>query len=168
MLQTLDLWFAVFFSVVGLFFRNPDSAPVLGGLLIIVLSTIAQPGPGYDAEALRTRAGLLPLSAADLLLARDLAWLILALLVTSPYNLIGCVSGALAALAVGHRALMYSGADQHRWHFAAGQVAPTGLYQILAIILAGIAVEQLGYFGLAGAAAGWLWSLQRYGRRLHL
>jgi hypothetical protein len=165
LLQTLDVWFAAFFAFVGLFLSDADSSLVLGGLLVVVLSTVAQPCPGFDAEAVRTRRALLPLSGLHVLLARDLAWMLVTLPITAPYRLIPCMAGALAALAVGHRALREPPVEQHRWHFAAGHVAPTGLYQILAIILATAGVEQFGLGGLAAAALAWFASLQWYGRR---
>lgn len=171
LLQTLDVWFAVFFSLIGVAYRmldpnaDPASTLVLGALLVIILSTLAQPGLGFDAEALRTRAGLLPVSGVSLLFARDLAWFVVAVVVTAPFRLAPAVAAAFAALAVGHRAIGIRTCDQHRWHFASGQIVSTGLYQILFIILATVGVEQFGLIALAAAAAGWGGSLYWYGRR---
>jgi hypothetical protein len=108
LLQTLDVWFAAFFAIVGVAYRIPDpnadpaSTPVIGGLLII-----KHPGLGFDVEAMQTGARLLPY-----LVAR------------------------FAATAVGQRSAELRAVDQHHCHFTAGQLVSTGLYQILAIILA--------------------------------
>lgn len=90
LLQTLDLWFAALLSLGGCLYRilyphpDPMAAVVIGGLIVILLSTAAQATSAFDAESAIARRLLLPLTGRDVLLARDMAWFVVLLVLTSP------------------------------------------------------------------------------------
>lgn len=171
LLQTLDIWFAALLSLGGCLYRifdpHPDSMAtvVIGGLIVILLSTAAQANSSFDAESSVTRGLLLPLSGRDVLLARDLAWFVVLLVVFAPFGWINTVSGAFLALAVGHRTALAPPMEQMRWQFASGQIAPIGVFQIIGIVLAVSTTQQFGPAVLPVCAAVWWASLEWFGRK---
>ncbi|MGJ5816537.1 hypothetical protein [Paludibaculum fermentans] len=171
LLQTLDLWFAALLSLGGclylLFYPQPDpmAKVVIGGLIVILLSTAGQASSSFDAESAIARRLLLPLSGRDVLLARDLAWLIVLLLLTGPYGWHRTLSAGFLALAAGHRTALTPPTEQTRWQFAAGQLIPTGLFQIFAVMLAISTTHQYGPLVTLAAAGIWYASLQWFGRK---
>ena len=147
----LDVYFAATLSFGGLVYRllaaHPDpSAPlVLGQLTVILLSTLAQCPWLFEVNDGRMRARLLPLSGIAILLAHDIAWFILVLALAWPYPILPSIAACCMALAVGHHAAVDPPLEQRRWRFAQGRVAPTGILQILALVSAGVAVNQFGW-----------------------
>ncbi len=170
LLQTLDLWFATLLSLGGCLYRilsahpDPMAPVVLGGLVAILLSTAGQASSSFDAESAVARRLLLPLSGRDVLLARDLALFIPLLILTAPHNPLGAASAGFLALAAGHRTILTPPTEQTRWQFAAGQLVPTGLFQIFAVILAVSTTNQYGPLVTLATAAIWWASLEWYGR----
>jgi hypothetical protein len=164
MLQTLDVVFAVIVALGGLAYRlvaedaDPLIGAVCGGLLVIVMSTLAQ------ARAATTRLRLFPISGADILLSRDAAWLAIVLVLGCTYDLKVVITAALAALTVGHRGDVV----QRRWQFASGELGPTGLLQIFAIMLAGAAAQSYGWIAVPTAFGLYAVSLRWYARREYL
>ena len=171
LLQTLDVWFAALLSLGGFLYRifdphpDPTAQVVISGLIVILLSTAAQANSAFDAESAVARGLLLPLTGRDVLLARDLAWLLVLLVLTVPYGWFGVAAGGCLALAVGHRTALGPPIEQTRWQFASGQLAPTGLFQIFGIALAISTTQQFGPAVLPVAAAIWWASLEWFGRK---
>ena len=163
MLQTLDVVFAAIVAVGGGVYRlltaeaDPLIAAMCGGLLVIAMSTLAQASPA------KTRLRLLPLSGAEILSTRDAAWLVIVLALGCTYELKVVIAGALAALAVGHRGNVV----QRRWQFSSGELSPTGLFQILAIMVAGAAAQSYGWIVAPAVLALYAASLGWYARRVY-
>lgn len=171
LLQTLDLWFAALLSFGGCLYRiltprpDPMATVVIGGLIVVLLSTAAQAASAFDAEAAIARRLLLPLTGRDVLLARDLAWLVPLFLLTAPYGLHRTLAAAFLVLAAGHRTVLTPPAAQTRWQFAAGQLFPTGAIQIVGVMAATGTVQQYGPLVTLACAAIWWGSLEWFGRR---
>ena len=163
MLQTLDVVFAVIVALGGAAYRllaqetDPLIPAVCGGLLVIVMSTLAQ------ANTVKTRLWLLPLSGTDILVSRDVAWLVVLLALGCTYELKVVIAGGLAALAVGHRGSVV----QRRWQFSSGELRPTGLFQIVAVMIAGAAAQSYGWIVVPCAAAFYAVSLRWYATRVY-
>lgn len=166
----LDLYFAAALAVGGVAYRmlaaHPDPAlPLaLSILTVIFLSTMAQTQFGSDAESQRVRLRLMPLSGVEILLAKDLAWFCLALLLVLPFHVVAAASAALAALAVAHHTAVRRPIAQQRWRFACGHLAPTGLIQLACLVSAGVAAHQYGWPALLIAFAVYAGSLWWFGR----
>jgi hypothetical protein len=171
LLQTLDVWFAALLSLGGLLYRlldpraDPVAQLVIGGLIVVLLSTAGQANSSFDAESAVARGLLLPLTGRDVLLARDLAWFLVLLVLAVPYGWFGVAAGGFLVLAVGHRTVLVPPIEQTRWQFASGQLAPTGLFQILGVVVAVSTTQQFGPVVLPVAAAIWWASLEWFGRK---
>lgn len=169
-LGMLDFYFAAVLSLGGLLYRiyspHPDPmAPlVIGHLVVILLSTMAQTLYGTDAAAMHTRLQILPLSGVQILLAKDASWLLLVLVLAWPSPILPILAASAAALAVGHSVQVKQVIPQRRWRFAQGSLAPTGIVQMVALVAAGASVNQLGARMLPVVAAAYLVSLFWYGR----
>ncbi len=171
-LQSLDVYLAALLSAGGIAYRmlaatpDPVAPVVMGGLVVLFMSTLAQVGGGFDPDAMLTRQRLLPVSGFDLLLARDVAWMLIVVVLVAAYPLLPSLSAAFAALAAGHSTVVRTPLEQKRGHFAAGRLAPNGLYQCAAIIAAGAAASQWGWPVLIAALGVWWLSAWHYGRRI--
>jgi len=171
LLQSLDVWLAALLSLGGYLYRtldahaDPMAQVVIGGLVVILLSTLAQANSSFEAESAVARGLLLPLTGRDVLLARDLAWLVLMLVVGAPCRWVDCLSAGFVALAAGHRTMLAPPMEQTRWQFASGQLAPTGLLQIAGIVLAVSTAQQFGFGVLPVCVGAWWASLEWFGRK---
>lgn len=171
LLQTLDLWFAALLSLGGclyrIFYPHPDpmASVVLGGFIVILLSTAGQASSSFDAESAIARRLLLPLTGRDVLLARDLAWFLALLVLIAPYGWHRTAAAGFLALAAGHRTILTPPTEQTRWQFAAGQLVPTGLFQIFAVILAVSTAHQYGPLVTLVCGGIWWASLEWFGRK---
>ena len=170
-LWMLDLYFAAALAVGGILYRryaaNPDPAAdlVIGHLLLILLSTLAQANIAFDAGAEETRARLLPVSGAAILFAQDLAWLSIAAVLAAGYATVPVGAAALAALIAGHSGVGRPPAPQRRGHFATGTLWPVGIAQIFAILITGALAVRFGVVVLLAAVLVYVGSLAWYGRR---
>jgi hypothetical protein len=170
-LRMLDVYFAAALSIGGAAYRSlvPHAdvmAPrVIGHLIVIMMSTLAQAHLALDAESNDTRARLFPVTGTAVLFARDAAWLsIVGLMV------LWCVSlpvalAAFAALTVGHYPAAWPRIEQRLGHFASGTLAPVGMAQMLAITAAGVATFRFGVLATPLFAGCYLASLFWYGRK---
>jgi hypothetical protein len=173
----LDVWFAAVIALGGVLYlwfpRDPGSARapdemapvVLSGFLVILLSTMAQANAGFDPQGAQARARLLPVSRRDLLLARDVAWVAVVVVITLPFGLLRSTAGAFAALAIGHQGVMHAAVEQHRGQFARGRLSWTGVFQIVGIAVAVATTLQFGWLSWVVCLAAWAISLVWFGRR---
>ena len=70
----------------------------------------------------------------------------------------------MIALAVGHHAAILKPQPQVRWRFAGGEIAPSGLFQMIPMFTLGVATARTSAWFLAPAAAAFFASLWWYGR----
>jgi hypothetical protein len=170
MLSTLDFYVALLLSLAALAYRAsglslPAEALMPMTLLVIVaLSSYAQCLFGLDGDSGLERYRLLPLSGWQVLLAKDAAFLTLAILVVLPLAPLAGFGAALVALALGHNATVNHQREQTRWRFSAGAPLMEGLVQCGLIAMAGSSVAHSVWM-IAPCAAAWAGSVWWYGRR---
>lgn len=144
-----------------------EALPVIAILTALTLSTHTQGLFGLDGPATAQRYRLWPLRGWEALLAKDLAFLTVLFLLVLPNSVLAGMAGGLAALVIGHRISVEEELPQRRWRFSGGQLAPTGLIQIVAVFVAGFGLRNSpDPRWLALATTAWLGSLWYYGRRL--
>ena len=168
MLSVLDTYLAFAVSLGGTAYRfasaqpDADAYPILTFLAGLALSTYAQCLFGLDSSSGTTRYGLLPLARWQVLLAKDIAWLGVLLVVVLPLDTGYGLSFGLAALAIGHFAPLRA---QQRWRFTSGRVG-LGAAQVLAGGMLGAAEERWGAGLALIAAVAWIVSLYLAPKRL--
>jgi hypothetical protein len=170
MLCTLDFYVALLLSAAVLAYRAsgmklPAEALLPMTLLVMVaLSSYAQCLFGLDGESGLERYRLLPVGGWQVLLAKDAAFLALAILLALPLAPLAGFGGALVALAVGHNATVTHQREQVRWRFSSGAPITEGLAQCALIAMAGASVGYSAWM-LAPCVAAWAGSVWWYGRR---
>jgi hypothetical protein len=170
MLSTLDFYAALLLSLSALAYRvwGPplprEALMPLTLLVVVALSSYAQCLFGLDGESGLERYRLLPIRGWQVLLAKDAAFLVLAVLVVLPLAPLAGFSAALVALAVGHHATVNHQREQIRWRFSAGAPVVEGLVQCALIATAGSSVEHSAWM-IAPCMAAWAGSVWLYGRQ---
>jgi len=170
MLSVLDCYAALVLAVGGAVYRlagakaDPDAFLILALVVVIALSTYAQALFGLDLPWGIARYRVLPLRGVEILLAKDVAFLLVAVVLVAPLALVPGLAGTLIALAVGHHASVLRPLPQMRWRFTGGTLWPSGSFQVFLLVAIGVATGRgsLWYLGLALAA--YVGSLWYYGR----
>ena len=170
MLSVLDTWVAVLLSAIALAYRygtaHPDPAalPILAMLTALALSTYAQSLFGLDFDDGMTLYRLLPLGPREILLAKDLAFLMVLLPLVLLVDPLAGLTFGLVSLAVGHHSSVLMRLPQRRWRFAGGRMLPVGALQLLASVGFGFAEVRRGVRFFGASVALYLLSLWFYGR----
>jgi hypothetical protein len=173
MLTTLDLYCGLLLSVLTLGVRlssvalPPEALMVMTILIVIALSSYAQCLFGLDGKGGLARYRLLPLSGWQVLAAKDIAFLLVAMLLTLPAAPFGGLGGALIALAIGHDHSVNEPRPQVRWRFSTG--APfvwEGLGQVAAIAVAASSIILYSRWLIIPCIAACIGSAWWYGREL--
>ncbi len=171
LLSMLDPYAALFLSLGGAAYRflykhpDPDASAMISLLVALTLSTYAQSLFGLDLGSGISRYRLLPLSGWQVLLGKDIAYLMVLLLLLLPLDPAAGVTFGLISLALGHHSSVLMELPQTRWRFAGGRLLPVGALQALGGMALGFVEHQRGpaVLGLAGII--YLFSLIYYGRR---
>jgi hypothetical protein len=164
MLGVLDTYTALVIALGGWFYRciysSPDASayPVFSLLVALALSTYAQCLFGLDGDAAATRYGLLPLTAREIVLAKDAAYLGVLLLLTLPLNPVAGMTSGFTALALGHYPALRGRRRQHRWRFTSGALFTGTLQIVLGAALGLAAANTSAAVGLIPLAV-YLWGL---------
>lgn len=164
MFSVLDTYIALLLSLGGSAYRflsphpDPDAFPILALLVALALSTYAQSLFGLDSASGATRYRLLPLRGWQILLAKDIAFLGVLLVLVLPLSPWPGLTSGLAALAIGHFPSVRLQLHLERWRFCSGRLA-FGTAQVLAGIALGLAEYQRGAAFLLFAAAACILSL---------
>ena len=171
MLSTLDFYAGMVMAVPALFFRLRGSLPKeallpLTLLVLLIISTHAQCLLGLDGASGWTRYRLLPIAGWQILVAKDVAFLLVASLFTLALSPIAGLSGALMALAVGHRASVAQLQEQARWRFQTSSSFGGSLVQMILMILAATGTAYASPLVLFVSAASYAWSTWWFGRVL--
>jgi hypothetical protein len=169
MLCLLDIYLAILLSVGGSVYRlnahaDPAAFPVLSLLVVLALSTCTQSLFGTDFDSGSTRSHLLPLRGWEILLAKDMAFLAVVVLLVLPLSPLCGLAAGLAVLALGHHVAVLRPLPLRRWRFSSGRVLPVGILQLIACFAFGLGEEWRGPGVLAVATGGYLASLWFYGR----
>jgi hypothetical protein len=171
MLSVLDCYAALLLALCGTAYRmwgerpDPDAFLILALVVVIALSTYAQCLFGLDLPSGMARYRVLPLRGYEILLAKDVAFLCVALILVAPLAPLPGLAGALVALAVGHHASVVRTLPQQRWRFTGGEIFPAGFFQVFPATAVGVATARASVWYLALAFAAYVASLWYYGRR---
>lgn len=168
MLVTLDFYCALSLCLIALAFRIagilPQAAMLpLTALVAIALSSYAQCLFGLDRDSGMERYRLMPLRGWQVLIAKDAAYLTLAIPLALTLSPLAGACGALVALAVGHSATVRHQKPQARWRFSSGAPLAEGLTQAILTAMAAAAVMYSTWFAPICLAA-WLGSLWWFGQ----
>jgi hypothetical protein len=173
MLSTLDVYCALLLSLSTIGFRLarlpvPREAQLIITVLVVVaLSSYAQSLFGLDGHDGRARYALLPLQGWQILAAKDAAFLVIAVLLTLPLAPLAGLSGALIALASGHRNSVNIHRTGVRWRFSiGGPFLLDGLQQVAGIAIATSLVFLYNPLFLIPCIALCIGSTYRFGRDL--
>ncbi len=168
---TLDFYLALLLTLAGCAYRwfspypDPDSFPILALLVALALSTYAQQIFGMDAAPALSRYRLLPLRGWQIMLAKDLGFLMILAVLVLPLNLSSGMTFGLVALAIGRYPSLRLASQQQRWRFTSGNIW-FGACQIIAGFALGISTARVSLWFLSGTAlvyavsviwSGWLW-----------
>ncbi len=171
MLSTLDFFCGALISVAALGWRLAGLLPAaalfpLTAIAMLAISTCALTLFGLEGAAGMTRLRLMPLRGWQILMAKDLAYLAIALLLSLPLSLPGAMGAAMVALAIGHRASVQAPRAQMRWRFQTGPSLGDAMAQILPMIMAGAAVAYTSAWLLLVCGGAWAISLWWFGREI--
>lgn len=164
MLSVLDTYIALLLSIAGcayrFFFHAPDPAafPIFALLVALALSTYAQCLFGLDSGSALTRYRLLPIPRWRIVLAKDIAYLAILLMLVAPLSVIAGLTWGLIALAIGRYSSVRRRSPQFRWRFTGGRVI-VGVPQGILGFALGLAAQQTSAAFLWIAAAGYCVSL---------
>ena len=143
---------------------DPAAFPIMALLVALALSTYAQSLFGMDAGSGMTRYRLLPLRGWEILLAKDVVFLGILLVLVLPLSAGPGLTFGLAALAIGHHSTVLLDLPQRRWRFTGGRLLPVGALQAVGGVTLGFAEEQRGVVLLICVAMAFVLSLFWYGR----
>jgi hypothetical protein len=169
-LSTLDFYCALILSMAVLAYRVfgpvlPREAFLAMTVLVVgAMSSYAQCLFGLDGEGGLSRYRLLPVRGWQLLLAKDAAFLAVAILLTLPLGVLPGTGAALVALAVGHAPAVEHPRPQTRWRFSTGGALGNGAIQLVALAMTASAISSTSPWFLAPAVAAWALSVWWYGR----
>lgn len=169
MLHVLDPYAAVVLSIAGtayrLFSPAPDADAVLMITLLIVLSlsTYAQQLFALDIERGLVRYRLMPLSGWRILLAKDVAFLVVLIPLVLPLAPLAGMAAGLAALAFGHQPSIMLAQPQARWRFVAGASLTHALLQTMLLFGMGTLTFRQSSLFVVLSAGLWVGSLFAFG-----
>jgi hypothetical protein len=172
MFSTLDFWCALALSAATTVYRIADrNAPVEGFLLMsllvtLALSSYAQCLFGLDGEGGLTRYRLLPLRGWQILLAKDAAFLAVAVVLTLALNPLGGLAAALMVLAIGHEQSVKHLRPQVRWRFSTGASLGNGVLQVFIMSIAANGVTRTSSLLMIPCVAAYAGSVWWFGRLL--
>lgn len=168
----LDPYVGLWLSLSGLAYRIASPGPVpealfgLSLLVVLALSTTAQGLFALDAQRGFERYGLLPLRGWEILLAKDLAWLMILFVLLLPLAPLPGLAAGLVALSVGHRPSVRYRWSQVRWGFASGTSPGLGVLQVFLMALAGTLVHRDSPWFTLPCLGFYLASLGYFGKQL--
>jgi hypothetical protein len=150
MLTLLDPYLAFVIAAAGAIWRlfsrtDPGAFLILALLTAVAISTYAQCLFSLETSSGMTRYRLLPLRGWQILLAKDLAFLAVLLLLTLPLDALAGLAFGLAALAIGRYPSLKVHLPQRRWRFSSGRV--------LFGVLQGLVGATLGFHAPGGGFA---------------
>ncbi len=176
MLHTLDPYVAVSLTAATTLYRifgralDPSAPRIISLVVALAVSTETQVLLGIDGPGAQ-RYRQFPLRGWRILLAKDLAFLVLLALLVMPVDFLSGMFGGLAALTIGHHRSVLNPTPQTRWRFTSGAIVMDGVLQTLALFAVGSTVRTEGLPFMALCLLVWLLSLFFYGwqwdRRKH-
>lgn len=171
MFHVLDPYAGMALAIPGAIYRftSPKPVPeVMQGITMLValtLSTYAQRLFALDSDNGFERYGLMPIRGWQVLLAKDLAFLLILMLLVLPLNPLSGLAAGVVLLTIGHRPSVLEPQSQPRWCFVTGVRGWSGVGQVIAMFVAGTATYQFTPLVLIPCATLYLASLVYYGSR---
>jgi hypothetical protein len=170
--STLDFYCALALSLGTLICRAirlplpPEAFLAITVLVVLALSSYAECLFGLDGAGGLARYRLLPLRGWEILAAKDVAFLAVAIPLTLPLAPLAGIAAALIALAVGHAPTVNRPRPQSRWRFSTGAGLVFGLIHAACMAMAASSVYFSSSFFLLPCIAAWAGSTWYYGRFL--
>ncbi len=172
-LSVLDPYAALLLSVGGGLYRlfgarpDPEAFAILGLIVALAMSTYAQSLFGLElgSGSGMTRYRLLPVRGWEILLAKDVAFLGVLLVLLLPLDIAPGMTFGFAALALGHHSSVLLELPQQRWRFTGGRLLPVGALQAVGGMALGFLEYERGLIVLVLTALGYAASASYYGRR---
>jgi hypothetical protein len=169
MLSTLDFFCGALIALAALGWRVAGLLPPaaffpLTIVAMLAISTCALTLFGLDGAAGMKRYRMMPLRGWQILLAKDAAFLAIAVVFALPLSIPGAIGSAFIALAVGHRTSIGNPRRQLRWRFQTGPSFGEALGQIIPMVMAGAAIVYSGTWVLLICVAAWAGSVWYFGR----
>ena len=141
---------------------DPSAPRIVSLVVALAISTETQVLLGIDGRG-SERYRLVPIRGWRILLAKDLAFLLLLAFLVIPLDFISGMFGGLAALTVGHHRSVMKPIPQTRWRFTSGAILMDGVIQTAALFAVGSTVRTKGLPLMASCLLAWLLSLFFYG-----
>jgi hypothetical protein len=170
MLHTLDPYVALALMAATTLYRlsgkplDPSAPKIISLIVALAVSTQTQVLFGIDGRGAE-RYRLFPLRGWQILLAKDLAFLAMLLLLVAPLDIVSGMFGGMAALAIGHHRSVLQPIKQTRWRFTSGALIPDGVIQTMALFAVGATVRDWGAPFMALCLVAWIGSLLFFGWR---
>ncbi len=143
---------------------EPDAFMILSMLVALTLSTYALCLFGLDTASGFTRYLLFPIRGWQILLAKDVAFLTVLLILVAPLHLLAGLAAGLMALTVGHHSSVRYRVPQTHWRFTGGAPLTSGLLQAFLMFSAGTLVARTNAWVLLPCVALFAASLWYFGR----
>ena len=169
--STLDFYGALLWAGAATLLRLAGKLPEAAHMpitmiVLLALSTNALSLFGLDGRGGMTRYRLMPLPGWQILMAKDVAFLVTVLVLTAPLAPLAGLGGALVALGVGHYDSVTRWHTEVRWRFSTSASLQGSIVQIFAMIAAGASVENFSRFMLIPCIAVYGASTWWYGQEL--
>ena len=141
---------------------DPAALRIMSLVTVVAMSTSAQLLIGLDGTGAE-RYRYLPLKGWQILLAKDLSFLVLLALLIAPLDWISGLSAGIAALTTGHPRSITQTIPQLRWRFTSGVLAPDGIVQMFALFAVGNSAHTLGFVVIGPCLLCWVLSIWFFG-----
>lgn len=167
----LDPYAALVLSITGIVYRlavkspEPDAIFGITMLIVLALSTCAQRLFALDWMHGSTRYRLLPLRGWRILLAKDIAYLVVLVPLVAPLAVWAGLAAAFTVLAVGHQPSVMEPVQQARWRFVTGASITHAIVQTGMMFGAGTVTFRTSLLALPVCFLLWLVSLIFFGWR---
>lgn len=174
MLHLLDPYAGLALALAATVYRftlpvsNPEAVLGLTLLVALTLSSAAQRLFALDSKDGLTRYTLMPMAGWRILLAKDVAFLLVLSLLVLPLNPLSGWAAGLTLLTFGHRPSVLDPQRQPPWCFVSGARGWSGLIQVLAMFGVGIATFRWSPLILLPCLVSYLGSLFYFGARLEV
>ncbi|HUQ92560.1 MAG TPA: hypothetical protein VM120_12855 [Bryobacteraceae bacterium] len=169
MLHVLDPYAGLVLTISGVVYRfaanHPEPEALFGITMLAVLSLSTYGQRLFALDSAFTRYYLMPLKGWQVLLAKDIAFLVVLLVLVLPLAPLAGIAAGLAVLAVGHQPSVMLPSAQSRWRFVAGASITHGIVQTICMFGAGTLTYRSSPLILVPCAVLWVLSLFYFGWR---
>ncbi len=171
LVTTLDFYCALIPASAATAYRVAGLLPEDAGLpmtwvILLCLSTCSQTLFGLDGRGGVTRYQLIPLSGWKVVLAKDLAFLLLLLLMTAALSPVAGLAGGLIALATVRKAAIVENRAQVRWRLQVGTGFGPAIVQMMSMVVVAAWAASAGPLVLIPCVIVWVVSVWCGGRML--